>query len=268
MVNKDNILRKCLNEGKPTVSTRLWSPWAFYTEALAATQKYTYMEFVAEYAPFTQYDLENMARAAELYEMGSMIKADFQNRGYTVQKAICSGFQAVNWADHETAEQIKESLRMVKPKTPEDGGIYGYPNRRYIGCQPHLSQLDHAKRVREIVNCFMIEKHETVDEIEKIVEIPGVDMIQFGPSDFSLSLGYNKASYENECKAAELKCIKAALNAGVRPRCEIGSADDAKYYIDLGVKDFSIGDQFKVIRAFWEKEGEKIAQVLQDEKML
>ena len=71
---------KLLREGKPSVSTRLWSTWPVYTESLGLTGNFDYMEFVAEYAPFSQLDLENLARAAELYEMGSMIKVDLQNR--------------------------------------------------------------------------------------------------------------------------------------------------------------------------------------------
>ena len=77
---RENKLRRILREGKTSVATRLWSTWPLYTESLGATGNFDYMEFVAEYAPFTQADLENMARAAELYEMGSMIKVDFQNR--------------------------------------------------------------------------------------------------------------------------------------------------------------------------------------------
>ena len=268
MAMKENKLRQLLNEGKPSVSTRLWSPWAFYAEALGSTGKFDYMEFVAEYAPFTQYDLENMCRASELFDMGSMIKVDFQSRGYFAQKAVCAGFQAIMFADHESCDQVRESIKTMKPKTPQDGGIFGYPNRRYIGCQSHIGQMAHAQRLRDIVLSFMIEKHETVENIDELCSIPGVDMIQFGPSDYCMSLGYNRGEYVNEFKEAERKCIKAALAHGVQPRCEIGTADDAKYYIDLGVRHFSIGDQFKVIKAFWEKEGEKMAQVLVGEKII
>lgn len=268
MIDRENKLRKILQEGRPSVSTRMWSPWAFYTEALAATGKYDYVEFVGEYAPFTQYDLENICRAAELYDMASMMKVDFQNRAYTAQKAVCSGFQSILFADHDSCEKVRESIHFMKPKTPEDGGIFGFPNRRYIGCQPHVPQMEQAKRLREIVLAFMIEKKETVERIDELCDIPGVDMIQFGPSDYSMSLGYNRSEKMDECRLAEQKCIRSALMHGVHPRCEIASADDAKYYLDLGVRHFSIGDQFKVIRAFWESEGEKIAQILRDEKIL
>ncbi len=262
---KDNKLRKILNEGKPSVSTRLCSTWAFLYEVLGSTGKFDYVEFLAECAPFSHVDLENMCRASELYDMGSMIKTDYQNRAYVTQKAIAAGFQSVLFCDHETVEDFKESISFVKANSPEYHGHYGYPNRRYIGCQPTLSQMDHAKRINDVVLAFMIEKESAVKSIEQICEVPGIDMIQFGPSDFSMSCGHNKTQWEKECLEAEKKCIKTALSHGIQPRCEIGSADGAKYYIDLGVRHFSVGDQFKILKGFWSKEGEKMASVLESE---
>ena len=265
---RENKLRSIINEGKSSVSTRLWSTWAFFYEALASTGKYDYAEFVAEYSPFSQYDLENMCRASELYGMGTMIKLDFQNRLYVAQKAVASGFQAVMFADHETPEQFRESIAAMKSNTPGNNGHFGFPNRRFIGCNPHVKQMEHAKRVDDIVLSFMIEKKSTVDCIEEICEIDGIDMIQFGPSDFSMSNGRNRGEYEEECLEAERRCIKAAIRNGILPRCEISSADQAKYYIDLGVKHFSVGDQFKVLKAYWEKEGDRMYQILEDEGII
>ncbi|MCC2254187.1 2,4-dihydroxyhept-2-ene-1,7-dioic acid aldolase [Ruminococcus sp. CLA-AA-H200] len=252
---KENKLRYHLDHGLPLLSTRLWSTWPFYTEVVGSTHNFDYIEFVGEYAPFTQYDLENIARAAELYEMGTMIKLDLQNRGYVAQKAIGAGFQSIMFVDHVNAEQVRESVEMVKPKTPGGGGTFGYPNRRFIGAQSHIPALDHAKRLDDIVLCFMIEKEEAVENIDEICSVPGVDMIQFGPNDYCMSRGWNTADHKEEFKAAERKCIRAALDHGVRPRCEIVHPEDAQYYMDLGVKDFSLGDQLAKLKEFWNGEG-------------
>lgn len=67
----------------------------------------------------------------------------------------------------------------------------------------------------------MIEKKETMDNIEEICSIPGVDLVQFGPSDYAMSMGKNKADIDEECKAAERKMIEVALKHGIQPRCEI-----------------------------------------------
>jgi len=223
---KENKIRQLLSRQQPTTSTRIWSTWPFYTEVIGETGNFDYMEFVAEYAPFTHADLENLARAAELKSMGSMIKVDFQNRGYVAQKAVAAGFQAINFADHHTAEEVRESVAMMKPDCL-GRGRFGYPNRRYIGTQSHIDQMDHVKRLDDIVLCFMIEKEEAMENIEEICSVPGVDMVQFGPSDYSMSAGKNRAEYEAEYKAAERKMIETALRHGVHPRCEIPTPEAA-----------------------------------------
>lgn len=261
---KENKLRYLLKHDLPSVATRLWSTWPFYTEAVGATGNFDYVEFVAEYAPFSQCDLENLARAAELHDMGSMIKIDFFNRGYVAQKSIAAGFQSIMFTDHRCAEQVKESVRMVKPETPEDEGLFGFPNRRFIGTQSHMPQMDHAGRLRDVVLCFMIEKAAAVEDIEAICSVPGVDMIQFGPSDYCMSKGWNRGDHVADFKAAEKHCIEVALRHGVQPRCEINAVEDAQYYRDLGVKHFSIGDEFRSLKSFWDGEGGKMRRFADD----
>ncbi len=257
---KENKLRKLLKENLPSTSTRIWSTWPFYTEIIGATGNFDYVEFVAEYAPFTHADLENIARAAELKEMATMIKVDFQNRGYVAQKAVASGFQAINFADHHTAEEVRQSVAMMKPDCLGKGR-FGYPNRRYIGTQSHIPQMDHAARLDDIVLCFMIEKGEAMENIEEICSVPGVDMLQFGPSDYSLSMGKNRAEYDKECKEAEKRMIEVALKHGIQPRCEIATPEAAEYYVSLGVRHFSLGDQLKVLEKFWRTDGKAMREI-------
>ena len=257
---KENKLRELIRQGAPSTCTRMWSIWPFYTELVGSTGHFDYIEFVAEYAPFTEYDLENIARAAELNNMGTMIKVDYQNRGYIAQKAVAAGFQAVLFADHHTPDEVRETVEMMKSDKLGQGR-YGYPNRRFIGCQPYLSQMDHCQRVDDVVLAFMIEKGDAMDNIEEICQIPGVDMVQFGPSDYSMSKGKNSADYRDEFKAAEKRMIEVALKNGVRPRCELLNLDGAQYYIDMGVKDFSLVDECFALRNFWNTQGKRIREI-------
>ena len=257
---KYNKLRKILNENKSSVATRMWSTDPFFTEVLGQSGNFDYVEFVAEYSPFTQSDLQNICRAAELNEMGSMIKVDFQNRGYVAQKAAAAGFQSILFTDHRTVEDVRETVRMMKSETPASGGKFGYPNGRFIGGQSHISQLSHAKRVDEIVLCFMIEKQQAMDQIEEICSVPGVDMVQFGPSDFCMSRGMDKDQCIDIYKAAERTMINVALKHGVQPRCEIPNFEAAQYYIDMGVRHFCVGDQLGVLRNFWNMQGKKMRE--------
>ncbi|WP_455630876.1 aldolase/citrate lyase family protein [Megamonas sp.] len=248
---KLNKMRNILDNNKSSVNTRIWSTWPTVVEAAASTGNFDYFEFVAEYAPFTLKDLENFARTCELYNVGSMIKVDFQNRFYVAQKAVGCGFQAVLFTDHETPDDVRETLKMVTPKTPQDGGKFGYPNGRWIGYHPELKQMDYAAMNRSFVKAFMIEKKEAMDNIEEICSIPGVDMVQFGPSDYCMSLGWNCADHQEEIKEAQEKMIKVALAHNVQPRVEIATLEQAEYYKKLGVRHFCILDQMDILMNAW-----------------
>ncbi|MCR5810334.1 MAG: 2,4-dihydroxyhept-2-ene-1,7-dioic acid aldolase [Lachnospiraceae bacterium] len=261
---KDNKIRQMLKDNQVSTSTRVWSTWPFYTEAIGATGNFSYIEFVGEYAPFTQLDLENICRAAELHNMGSMMKVDFQGRKYIAQKAVAAGFQAILFADHHTADEVRETIEAMKSDSPMGKGRYGCPSRRFIGTQTYLPQLAHAKRLDDVVLAFMIEKKSSMDQIEEICSIDGVDMVQFGPSDYSMSLGRNSADIVSDWKAAERKMIETALRHGVRPRCEVLKPADLQYYIDLGVRDFSLGDEFKKLRELWVDDGAKMMEIVKD----
>ncbi|MDO5101202.1 MAG: hypothetical protein Q4D52_06545 [Eubacteriales bacterium] len=159
---KYNRIRRLINSNERSVGTRMSSKWPFMVELVGDCGYFDYIEYVAEYSPFSQDDLENIARAAELSEMGSMIKVDFQNHGYVAQKAAASGFQAILFTDVHNAEEVREAVRVMKGDSVLSGGRFGYPNRRFIGCQPYLSQMDHLKRVNDIVLIWFSSDRPTI----------------------------------------------------------------------------------------------------------
>lgn len=257
-----NVLREILNQNGTSVATRISSRWGLITEVAANSGCYDYIEYLEEYSPIQVEDFENLSRACELHGMGSIVKVDFQNRAWLAQKALAAGIQGILFTDCKTPEEVAECIYVTMPDTPEYGGRFGYPSYRWIGYHPSKPQLDYAKMVADSVRLFMIEKKETVDKIEEICRIPGVDMIQFGPSDFSMNCGHNASEWTKERREAEEHCIRVALEHGVQPRCEIERPEDAQYYIDLGVKHFCLGDQVKILRNWWDDNGSRLRKML------
>lgn len=258
----ENRFRALLNSGKPTLSTRLHSTSPLITEAVGALGRYDYVEFVGEYAPYDQYGMENLVRAAELHQMSSMMKVDYQDRGFAAQKALASGFQAILFTDHTTPEEVEESIRMTRAKAPSTGGSMGYLARRWIGFQSVETQEEYIQMTDATVRAFMVEKKEAVDCIEEFCSVPGIDMIQFGPNDFALSSGFNMRDDKARVRKAEKKVIETALAHGIRPRCELNSAEDARFYLDLGVKDFSLGLEMRVLQSFLSQQGDALLDLM------
>ena len=261
MVTAKNQIRELLNAGKPTVNTRIWNTWPTTAEAAISVGGFDYLEFLAEYAPYTLPELENFVRACELHGAGSMIKVDYQNRFFVAQKAAAMGFNAILFTDHENADQVRETLYNILPQSPKYSGRFGYPNARWLGYNPEPSQMEYADMNASLVKAFMIEKEEAVRNIEEICKVPGVDMIQFGPSDYCMSRNWNSAEHKADWQAAEEHCIEVALANGVRPRCEIYSLDQIERYQKLGVRDFCIGDEFDILKDYWANIGRKTVEI-------
>ena len=257
-----NKFRELLNAAKPTVGTHIHTTWPSIVEAIGHTGAYDYVEFVGEYGPFDLYALDDLARAAELHDMSMMIKVDQEPRGFIAQRAIGSGFQSVLFADCQSVEDVRECVKIARPDTPEDGGSYGVATRRfsYMG---YGGSPAYVEALRNIVVLIMIEKKGTVDNLEEVLSVEGVDMIQWGGSDYSMSIGKVGHSGSKEIKDTERRVFETAIKMGVPPRAEIGSADQAKYYLDLGVRDFCIGTDVSILYSWWRQHGDELRKVIE-----
>ncbi len=258
---RSNRLRESLEADKPTVATHIHTTWPSIVEAIGHTGKYDYVEFVAEYGPFDLYALDDLCRAAELSNMSMMIKVDQEPRSFIAQRAIGSGFQSILFADCRSAEEVRECVRIARPDTPEDGGTYGVATRRfsYMG---YGGTPDYVRARRDIVVVIMIEKRGTVENLEEVLSVEGVDMIQWGGSDYSMSIGQAGQRGTPEIKATERKVIETSLKMGVQPRAEIGTADEAKYYLDLGVRHFCIGTDISILYGWWKAHGDDLHKAI------
>jgi len=256
---RENHFRKLLREGKPTLGTRLQSSWPTVTEVVGRSQKYDYVEFLAEYAPYDLYALDNLGRAIELFpDFSGLIKMERSAQAHLAIRAMAAGIENLLFTDLRNAEDAKECLRIVKPETPEDGGTHGMAGgRAATGGAGALVQA-----YRDAVIVVMIEKKGAVENLEQILAVKGIDMVQFGPSDYSMSIGQAGQRTSDQVVEAREYTIKTALKMGVRPRAEITDASEAEYYLNLGVKDFCMAADTGVLARYYAQEGGALREML------
>ncbi len=194
-----NKLRELLKANQPTLSTHIHTTWPSVVEAIGHTGLYDYVEFVGEYGPFDLHDLDNLARAADIYNMSMQLKVDQEPRGFLASRAIGSGFHSILFADCRSAADVQECVRIVRAETPEDGGTYGVATRRFS------------------------------------------------------YMGYG---------GTKEYVFETAIKMGVPPRAEIATADQAKYFLDMGVRHFSVGTDITILHQWWKAQGEDLRKAL------
>ena len=180
--------------------------------------------------------------------MGSMCKIDQSLMPFLAQRAIGAGFGSVLFTDVRNIEDVRDCVRAARPDHPNYGGLYGVATRRnsYMG---YGGTPEYVESVGDTVLAFMIEKKGAVDNLEEILEEPGVEMTQWGGADYSVSIGRPREMNHPQVVAAKKKTFEMSLKMGVPTRAEIQTADEAKEYLDIGVRHFSVGTDISILHS-------------------
>ena len=259
---KTNVLRQLLDEGKPTLGTHVICPWPGIVELIGNSGVFDYIEFVGEYAPHSLEQMDNFGRTIELFpSMSSMMKVEEQTQGFIAQRAIDSGIQNVLFTDVRSVEDAKECVRLVRSEAPESGGVHGAAMRRSVGYVLGGGSKEWDKALNETVIALMIEKKGAMEQLDEILEVPGVDMVQFGPTDYSISVGRVGGGRDADIQEKQNEMIRRALAVGVHPRVELASFDLAKPYLDMGVRHFCVGWDVRTIYSWCKDEGAIIEEL-------
>jgi 4-hydroxy-2-oxoheptanedioate aldolase len=260
MAMRRNLLRERLNAGQPTVGTHILSCWPTLVELIGHSGQYDYVEFTAEYAPFDMHDLDNLGRAFEVANLGGMIKIEQTQYTHQAMRAIGAGFQSVLFADIRSVEDAKTAVNAVRAETTivpgaRGRGLLGVGMRRDVGVVRHGGQPAYVEALNDVVIAIMVEKKSCVDNLEAILSVPGIDMVQFGGSDFSMSIGKPAQYNDPEVVAAEKFTIETALRMGKNPRVELRDPGQAAKYLDMGVQHFCIGWDVRILADWWDTKG-------------
>lgn len=263
-MKKNNVLRDLINEDNPTIGTHVHTVWPGMTEVIGYAGTIDYVEFTSQYAPYDLFALENFGRAVELFgHMTSMMKLDQEPRTYLAEKATASGIQNLLFADIRSVEDAQDSVNAVRPEVPGSTGIAGATSTRDFGYVfPDVTLADYVKAAENAVVAIMIEKKPAVDNLEAILDVPGIDMVQFGPGDYSMSIGRAEDPSHPQVKEAEKYTIETCLKKGIRPRVEISTWEEAKEYLDMGIIDFSIGTDVNIVYNYMRDQGGQLAKAL------
>lgn len=260
-----NKLRDLLREGKPTIGTAIFTPWPGVMEMIGGTGVIDYVEFMSTYSPFDLHDLDSLAIAAERHDMGAMIKIDAEGRGFIAQRSITAGFGSMLFADLRTVAEVEDAVQSVRA---EPKGRMGCALGRIAGYKPTLltgADESFLKYCDDLVVAIMMEKQSLIDKIEDVVNLDGVDMVNYGICDFCMTAGIPGQFTHEKVREADRKIIKTALKDDKHPRIElVGATVDKrmKQYQKMGVTDFCIETDLGILERWIRANGTLAREIL------
>lgn len=258
-----NRLRELLRDGKPTLGTHVHSSWPSIHELVGLSRGYDYVEFVAEYAPYDLYALENIGRAISQFDhMSGMMKIEQEPRTYLAVRALGSGIQNVLFADVRTVADAEECVRAVRAESPGHGGLHGVGMRRDVSFVMEAGSPAFVQSLDDAVIALMIEKKEAVENLEAILSVKGIDMVQFGPADYSMSVGLVGQFNHPQVREAEKHVVETAHRLRIPARAEPFSAEAAERHLEMGVRHFCMGTDTSILFNWWRDEGKRLREMM------
>ena len=205
-------------------------------------------------------------RALELSDLVGMMKVEQTQWTHQAMRAIGSGFQSILFADIRTREDAVACVQAVRAESPRTRGLHGVGMRRDVGTVREAGTPAYVKALDDVVVAIMVEKRQCVEELDAILSTPGIDMVQFGPADYAMSIGQAGNRAHPDVVAAERKTIDTALRLGIHPRVELGDPSQAEPYLKMGVRHFCVGWDVSILLGWWRANGEAMRGMLPDAK--
>ena len=251
-----NPLRELLKAGKPSLGTRLQISWPTIIELVGYSAAFDYVEITAEYSPYDLYTLENQGRAIELFaHLSGMIKIGQEMRMHLAVRAMNSGIQNLLFADIRSPADAQECVRAVRAEAPEIDGLHGVGQGRDVGVVLEVGSPVFVQSTVDAVVALMIEKKQAIEDLPAILSVKGVDMVQFGPADYAMSIGLAENRAHPAVLEAERYMIETALRMGVTPRAEIRQPQAADRYLEMGVRHFCLGTDVRILFEWFKGQG-------------
>jgi len=198
-----------------------------------------------EHQPIGMDSLANMVRAARVGDMDVMArpaKGEFMR----MARLIEAGASVIMYPRCESADEARQIVKHAKfPPLGERGFFSAAPDNPYC-LTPMVDYLREANE--QTVLLAQIESPNAVTMARGIAEVEGIDMLFFGPGDFSIAAGV-PGQFENEVvQSAMAETAAAARAAAKRFGTLVTSLDHAKCALDLGASLLAYGGDLHFVR--------------------
>jgi len=214
-----------------------------------------------EHVPSDWSVIENQIRAAKVYDCDALVRVSKGSYSDYIRplEIDASGIIVPHVMSRKEAEEVVWRTKFHPVgRRPIDGG-----NADGAYCMMNLQDyVQTANEQRFVV--IQIEDPEPLDELEAIAAVEGIDMLFFGPNDFSHGIGAlgqtdHPKVLETEKRVAEVARASGKFAGGA------GSGDQAKKLIDLGYQFISVGADVVALTEYFKRGLSEFAGLLDSE---
>lgn len=229
-VAAENPLKKLLREGKPVIGMTVTVPSADVA-LQAARAGFDFVWIEMEHSPVTLESARNMILATQGTGLTPLIRVPVVEL-WTAKRALDCGALGVVFPFASTPELARQAVAACKyPPLGRRGAGPGLATLRWPAPEGYADFAD-----KNALVVIIIEEKRAVEQIDAILDTPGIDVVFIGVNDLSYSYG-DRGRQTPQVKEAITKIVAAAKKRGIaagRP----ANATDIKSHLADGFTFF------------------------------
>jgi len=250
-------LKQRLNQGEALIGTFLSLGNSLTTEIIAQSG-FDWLLIDLEHGVGSEEDVLHQLQAIEHTKVPAIIRVEgFQRQ--RIHKVLDMGAHGIMCPRIDNAEEAELVVKALN--YPPDGlrGVAKMVRATQFGAKFD----EYSKRISdEILGIIQIETKESLNNLDGIAKIPGVDVLFIGPADLSMALGiFGQLDHPDFTKAVE-SIITAALKEKKQVGILLFDPNDFEKYYQLGIRFFACGTD----TLFLSKGAKEVSAVLAQQK--
>ncbi|WP_134699437.1 HpcH/HpaI aldolase/citrate lyase family protein [Ammoniphilus sp. YIM 78166] len=238
-------LRTRLMNGQAVFGTWVRIPSPIVVEVLGHTGM-DFLHLDLEHSPIDWATLDHMVLAGYKQQIPLAVRTATQNPA-DLYRLMDIGISMLILPRMETAEQCRSLLKGVRYSPHGERGIGG-PVRAndwgVIGLDDHMKQASYKTLV-----LAQIESRAGLENLDEILNVPGIDIIYIGPLDLSQALGYPGQIEAPAVQEAILSMVKKIRGRGILVGIHVSNQEQVEYWSKQGIQYFTIGMDVSFLRA-------------------
>jgi 4-hydroxy-2-oxoheptanedioate aldolase len=227
-----NQLKRKLAAGEVAVGSFAYLPSARFVEVLGLIG-FDFVVIDMEHGPVDMTMAEDMVRAAEASGTTPLIRVS-HNSPHLILRALDVGAAGVHVPEVNDGDDARRAAESCRYGPVGRRGLAGVRAADY-GLRQPLSEYAVAAN-REVLAIAHIESVTSVENLDALLAVDGIDVFYLGPEDLSNSLGIPGESKDARVVALVEDSIRKIVARGKVAGCIAADAVAARRYVELGVR--------------------------------
>ena len=230
---KINSVKKRLKDGQACFGTMLRILKSPQAVALCASEGWDYIILDTEHNDYDYETLGNFSLAAKYEEMALFVRVP-DKLYHQMAQMLDIGAEGLILPQVKTLTETQHIIRSTKYAPM---GSRGVSISSIVTKYRNYDQATYTEWAnREVMTIIQIESEEGVQNVEKIVSVPGVDAVMIGPADLSQDMGIPGQLKHPRVEAAFREVIAQCNKYGVAPGIHLSNMEDVEKWHSEGMR--------------------------------